>query len=244
MNRIPDEEVLVLAQVTSPAQGVFELAEVSGIKAKVKTVMKHRRIDTVLVAGEENRREAEEVLDPSHVKEADLDSLPHIRSRRAEDLLSYFRGLEHTLEWVPAKDILRAGNDGRTRRAVLPFTTTERSKAKFAMMNKVVEIREKLERSDTPLEDLVFPAFLRLRHLVEALDNEEKLIEFLVGAACLSERPSALSEADCAAAAMLRNLVEHQGITDALAPWVWNRLTREAGEKKETIHLWLDGEDY
>jgi hypothetical protein len=71
-NKIPDAGVIVLAEVRSPssAAGQYTLAEVTGVSAKVKAIVKANRttpsgatrIDTIVVASDANFDEAEETL--------------------------------------------------------------------------------------------------------------------------------------------------------------------------------------
>jgi hypothetical protein len=55
---VPDERVIVLAQVDRAGR----LTGVEGVPAKVRAIAAGGRFDTIVVAGEENQREAEDTL--------------------------------------------------------------------------------------------------------------------------------------------------------------------------------------
>jgi hypothetical protein len=55
---VPDERVIVLAQVDRAGR----LTGVEGVPAKVRAIAAGGRFDTIVVAGEENQREAEDIL--------------------------------------------------------------------------------------------------------------------------------------------------------------------------------------
>ena len=67
MDKVPDEGVIVLAQVvpagaSEAADDELVFGEVGGVPAKVRAIAADGRFDTIAVAGEDNLREAEQTL--------------------------------------------------------------------------------------------------------------------------------------------------------------------------------------
>lgn len=59
----PDREVIVFAAISDDRKS---FAEVAGVSHKTRAVVEAGRFDTILVAGEENRRQAQRALNPSN----------------------------------------------------------------------------------------------------------------------------------------------------------------------------------
>jgi hypothetical protein len=91
------------------------------------------------------------------------------------------------------------------------------------------------------LADLTFPAYLRLRDVAAALADEADLRELLAETGCVPSRPAALTDAERAAAAILKALIVHYRLPRRLAVGVWRKLTapRQSGPPAP-VSLWLD----
>jgi HEAT repeat protein len=115
---------------------------------------------------------------------------------------------------------------------------------KYRARHAMREAREQVERRAVWLADLRIPAYLRLRDVAAALEQESALRDFLAETGCVPSRPATLRDAECAAAAVLRALIQHYHLPERLAPWVWKKLTRspQAGTAVPAL-LYLDAWD-
>lgn len=91
------------------------------------------------------------------------------------------------------------------------------------------EARERLEAMRAGIDQIGFPAYLRLRDVAAELEQDAQreqhspVREFLVETGCLRSRTTPLSDAERAAGAMLKALVEHYHLPARLAQWVWGQ---------------------
>jgi len=107
-----------------------------------------------------------------------------------------------------------------------------------------IEKLEEGKNSQVSLKELVFPAYLRLSDISEALEAESELQSFLLETKCVKLRPDVLSDAERLAAAVLKALIEHHQLSRLLAPVVWRRLNmKNDGGKKIKCVFYLDALD-
>jgi hypothetical protein len=86
------------------------------------------------------------------------------------------------------------------------------------------EARDQLEEQKQGLDQICFPVLLRLSEVAAALVDEAALRNLLFQTRCVHALPVALVDAERAAAAIIKALIEHNSLLVSLAPYVWERL--------------------
>lgn len=179
----PDAELVVLAQVKpGPTEG-YVLAGVNGLAAKARAVAGAKRFDTIVVADEENRREAEDALRALEQSEsirvltlnASLERLTAVRSRLAEDLQSYYAAVIDKLDRAPWH---RNGSPIQVSKVAIPVRVLKEETKIARSPFSSLAITRKDERSERFFTDSIVstlyeePSWLKRR--IEAVWREER----------------------------------------------------------------------
>ena len=108
----------------------------------------------------------------------------------------------------------------------------------------------KLEGFEVALDYLPFIAYLRLRDVAAALEEESALKDLLIETGCIQSLHHTLTDVERAAAAMLQSLIQSYHLPKRLAPWVWKKLNAPItqhvpilGMPPSRITLFLDAWD-